>query len=730
MMQNESDNRLDNLSDEGVVVAAFIEKRLQDNLKALEKHLPDVYEVFKDYQERRYFLLHDPYGHINVLDRDEEVLLFGENPVEEVLSRYESYKSAPICRPYIVLGAPDCKINPVHNGSLAGLYDIQADIIQKIALGNFVKDQIKGKQDIDIDLSRIGLPDKINTLFCFSTGLGFDLERFYLEKDIRHLFLIEPDLDIFYCSLQLVDWVSILEKSVSKGLNITLLISDDLDQLAGDVIQAIGRTGRHNAAGSFMYSGFYREEYSELFERFKKELDLSVFAGYGFYDDSRLSVAHSVLNVKKGIPLICSNRSINKEFGQGEMPVFIVGNGPSIDNDIQYIKENSGKAVVFSCGSALRTLYINGIEPDFHVELERTAHVPLWIKKSEDSVEFREYLKRIRLVALSQVHPAVFELFGNVGQIPKDTETGSLLIRRLLGKHGVPVISRLAPSCLHAAYSFAVVAGFRCFYLFGTDMGFKDPEYHHSKDSLYNSLEQKAKENFKGGQLQEYDANFGNETVFSNRMFPMFKKMLEAHISGWNDTFSGNIQTFNCSDGARIDGAEPLRSFDIDWSVHKSLDISKKELSDSLMSSFFSFVPDAEESERLEEYVVDSFAKVERMCAWLRDHLYEVDDVFEAADIVDNLAYKFHTNIDEMGLEEDESWLYSLFDGSLLYVLSAVQSTLFFPTDEEVRVEAFNKMVGVLDDLFETIASDFAAKAFVPDSEEHHMYLFESQDDG
>ena len=33
------------------LIAAFIEKRLTDNLAAFKEHLPDVYEVFNSYQE-------------------------------------------------------------------------------------------------------------------------------------------------------------------------------------------------------------------------------------------------------------------------------------------------------------------------------------------------------------------------------------------------------------------------------------------------------------------------------------------------------------------------------------------------------------------------------------------------------------------------------------------------------------------------------------------------------
>jgi len=708
----------------GEVIAAFIGKRLEDNLAAFREYLPEVYEMFKEYQEQRYFLIYDAEGNINVLDRDSGELQFGSNPVQEVMDNLDRYLANPVMRPYYMVGSQESETNPVHNRCLKAIGEVQQGILGKMNLGKLA---ISLPDDAGIPTVEyfqpysVALPEQINSFFVLSIGLGFDIEHLYLNRDIRKLCIVEPEPDIFYCSMQLMDWASIIEKSVEKNFKIYIGISEDQDKLVKDVAGYITRSGRHNAAGSYIYSAFYKEEYEAVFKDFKSEMDLGLLTGYGFYDDSRLSLAHTYHNFRNGVPCIRSNRSVNKKFGQENVPIFVVGSGPSLDDDLAFIKENSDKAIIISSGSALRTLYLNGITPDFHSELERTAHVPVCLKASADGDEFFEYLKKIRLVGMSQLHPEAYKLFGMAGQMPKDTETGSLAIRRLFSDEGVALISRAAGSCLHVAFTFAVLAGFKDIYFFGADMGSKYLDRHHSKGSMYDEMNEKSLERYKIKEKNtvEFDANFGDDKVYSYSYLPMFKRILEGNINGWNSNFQGTLNINNCSDGALIKGADPIRSCDLELS-DIDLDISKSDMADGIMTSYFSFYPEEKDAEQIAEFISDSLPKIEAMCEWLKAHISEVESVFEAADVVDNLSYQFHANLEDIGLEIDDSWLYSLFDGTLLYVLSAIQSTLFLPISEEKRVDAFNNIIPALHQLCDDIVDEMTSDPFKTDQEEFY----------
>ena len=100
----------------------------------------------------------------------------------------------------------------------------------------------------------------------------------------------------------------------------------------------------------------------------------------------------------------------------------------------------------------------------------------------------------------------------------------------------------------NGALSFAQRTGFHEFYFFGVDVGAKDPDYHHSKFSWYNT---------KGMQMDyaldtTTPGNFGG-TVTSAGVFLWSKKSLEQSIMA----LSGGRHYYNCSDGGLIEGAIP-----------------------------------------------------------------------------------------------------------------------------------------------------------------------------
>ena len=52
------------------------------------------------------------------------------------------------------------------------------------------------------------------------------------------------------------------------------------------------------------------------------------------------------------------------------------------------IAAEKDKAIIFSCGTALRPLVARGIIPDLHIESERTFHVYEWLQNAGNSEVF------------------------------------------------------------------------------------------------------------------------------------------------------------------------------------------------------------------------------------------------------------------------------------------------------------------------------------------------------
>lgn len=110
--------------------------------------------------------------------------------------------------------------------------------------------------------------------------------------------------------------------------------------------------------------------------------------GWVFFDDGIMALAHFLESIKLGVPIIKKNVPLDVDIAN--TPVFIIGNGPSLDQSIEMIKAQQDKAIIISCGSALSALYNYGIDIDFHCEQERIFAVAEKI----DYYTPKEYLKK------------------------------------------------------------------------------------------------------------------------------------------------------------------------------------------------------------------------------------------------------------------------------------------------------------------------------------------------
>lgn len=103
------------------------------------------------------------------------------------------------------------------------------------------------------------------------------------------------------------------------------------------------------------------------------------------------------------------------------------------------------------------------------------------------------------------------------------------------------------------------------------DNGYRQKGHHHSKFSAYynNNVKGRGFWNKAYGDSQRVcEGNFGG-VVISNIMFDTSRRVTEEVLAA-----NGDVQCFNCSDGAKIEMARPLPSTEI----HLSQSINKSAL--------------------------------------------------------------------------------------------------------------------------------------------------------
>jgi hypothetical protein len=298
----------------------------------------------------------------------------------------------------------------------------------------------------------------------------------------------------------------------------------------------------------FLFKSYDNDVLEPTLNNLREEIRLVIGLSDNF-ENSRYIISHSKWAVENNFKYLLKKETAPSVLN--EVPVFVVGNGPSLDNLIPILKEEHANAIVISCGTALQVLYKNDIVPDYHVDLEINRSPYDWLIRLGDN----EYLKKINLISGNGVHPDVIKSYKNAFLTLKEGEAATLIIESLFSEHKFSSLKYSYPTVSNFAIDCALELGFKQIYLFGVDLGFVDQKHHHSQQSGYY-LED-------GKELIEYtkvyntsltvEGNF-RPLVNTKHEFKMSKTIMELAL----ENATHDVDVYNLNDGAKIKGTIPL----------------------------------------------------------------------------------------------------------------------------------------------------------------------------
>ncbi|MFT6835917.1 MAG: hypothetical protein ACJA0H_001957 [Francisellaceae bacterium] len=271
-----------------------------------------------------------------------------------------------------------------------------------------------------------------------------------------------------------------------------------------------------------------------------------------YFDHAYYGIAHTKEGMRRKIPVLTSNPASKLSYYDKEVPVFIVGNGPSLDSSIEAIKEWQGQAIVVSCGTALQALHRHGITPDFHAEIEQNRSTFDWAVLIGDL----DYLKNITLISCNGIHPDTCDLYKDVMIAFKEGESSTVSALNVLGRKNFETLLNAFPTVSNFAIDLFSTIGFTSIYLIGVDLGFVDVKHHHSKSSGYYQ------EN--GEETYDFTKSANTSLIVPGNFRPKVNTKHEFKVSRQDiEQVTGakpkEQEFYNCSDGAKIQGALPLR---------------------------------------------------------------------------------------------------------------------------------------------------------------------------
>ncbi|MFB1034847.1 MAG: DUF115 domain-containing protein, partial [Sinobacterium sp.] len=318
------------------------------------------------------------------------------------------------------------------------------------------------------------LPDKVPSIIMFGLGVGYQLEKLLDEHTVEKLFICEPNPDFFYASLFAIDWQAIFETVEKSESRIYLNIGDDGTNLFRDLLSQFYAIGPYILNSTYFYQSYYNASLNSAISQLREQLQVVISMGE-YFDHAYYGIAHTKEGMKRKIPVLASNPASKLSYDDKEVPIFIVGNGPSLDSSIDAIKEWQGQAIVVSCGTTLQALHRHGITPDFHAEIEQNRSTYDWAVLIGDL----EYLKDITLISCNGIHPDTCDLYKDVLIAFKEGESSTIYALNVLGRKNFETLLNAFPTVSNFAIDLFSTIGVTSIYLIGVDLGFVDVKHHH-----------------------------------------------------------------------------------------------------------------------------------------------------------------------------------------------------------------------------------------------------------
>lgn len=382
---------------------------------------------------------------------------------------------------------------------------------------------------------------RIPLFIVFGTGYGAHLTHIDKCLDIDRLIIVEPSASVLRESMEMFDYTEFTGACDAK---VEFIFNNDPFAVSQQIRAMAANWGFHNFINMHTYV-HYRNNHMDKFLHTYEGETKHITSSDGFIGDERLGLAHCAGILEKSAFFLVEEKTHIK------YPALIVGNGPSLNTHVDFIKENKDKMLICSCGSTLYTLHKNGITPHIHFEMERGYDTLALIR---DNLP-KKYLKKINLVTLCTSHPGVLKLFKRSFVVAKDNDINLPVLKGLVDNLATPRF--MNPVVSNFCYAFLTECKFENIYLCGVDTGTKDKEVHHAKGSQYDE-DSDNRLKFVSTFDIKTEANFGGDGYTT----PELQKSISSFVMRTSELeYTPNV--VNMSDGVKIPCFKSVRSEDV-----------------------------------------------------------------------------------------------------------------------------------------------------------------------
>ena len=377
--------------------------------------------------------------------------------------------------------------------------------------------------------------------------LIFGLSNFNCIKKLSNkvgdnnlIMLYEPDIEIFYNTIQFIDITEILNKD-----NVLLCIKGVNDVIFDEfLIFAMNYSNLRLLDYICMpnYSLLYMDEWKRLIEKIKEHY-AGVIANRNTYLEYSGEFINNELDNCEDMMNQYSLNQLREEFLIGnkteKMTAFIVAAGPSLEKNILELKKIKDKAYIIAVDTALTALLNNNIKPDFVVTID--AHKPPILFTHKDFFDIPLVVCEISNSKLRHIHEGK-RIYFNAG-----SKYFSGVYKRIRNEE--MQVLETGGSVSNNAFSLANVLGVDNIILVGQDLAYPNNKCHIA--DAYLGTEKEINNN--SDNYIEVEDIFG-EKVITEKSMNLYRVWFEQQIERYP-----HLNVIDATEGgAKIRGAKIL----------------------------------------------------------------------------------------------------------------------------------------------------------------------------
>ena len=488
----------------------------------------------------------DGYFDIKILDSDTYVYSSNSTDISKELAKRVNHNKSS----YIFEGLP--------------IYNLQQETIDragediKFIDGLFPLMKYYWENSTETDTMK-----SIEKYIFIGTSLGLHLPLIHEKISAKHYLIVEDNVELFKLSLFTTDYTKI-----AQDATLYFSIADDENMFIQTMYKFLEVDFFDNRYLKYTHLPIHS---NEKIKQIQNALTTQNFIFFP-YKAELYKYLRPLDYINDGYSIMNLSTNLNTSLFT-DKPVLVLGAGPSLQKQIQWLKSNHEKFIIIAASAILNTLYTNNITPSIVTHLDGSIETVSHYEK----VMQTDFLKNTIMLLGANTHEKIRQIFSKEQIFCY--EEGSNYFENF-GSVSTPCVGSFS-------IIISLILNANKIYLLGLDLAFnQETGETHANEHLYNKKTDMSKKNELQSTMGHTNNIFpvqGNftDTVYTNPLLHASIQSLYRHIPN----IKKKQQTlYNLNDGAMINQTIPKHIADLDTASFVSM--NKEELFVSIKDLF------------------------------------------------------------------------------------------------------------------------------------------------